>query len=57
VSDEMQTAQDEWFRVMGSSGASALNVSMPTGSWEGTEEEEESELSRLATAMGTTYCP
>jgi hypothetical protein len=42
---------------MGSSGASALDVSMPAGSGEGTEEEEESELSRLVTALGTTYCP
>jgi hypothetical protein len=56
VGDEMQTAQDAWSRVMGSSGASALDGSIPAGSGEGTEEEEESELSRLVTALGTTYC-
>jgi hypothetical protein len=42
---------------MGSSGASALDVSMPAWSEEDTEEEEESELSWLVTALGTTYCP
>jgi hypothetical protein len=57
VSNEMQTAQDAWSRVMGSSGASPLDVSMPAESGEGTEEEEESELSRLVTALGPTYCP
>jgi hypothetical protein len=59
MGDEMQTAQDAWSRVMGSSGASVLDVSMPAGSGEGTEEEEEeeSELSQLVTALGTTYCP
>jgi hypothetical protein len=57
VCDEPQTAQDAWSRVMGSSRASALDVNMPAGSGEGTEEEEESQLSRLVTALGTTYCP
>jgi hypothetical protein len=57
VSDEMQAAQDAWSRVMGSSDAPALDVSMPAGSGEGTEEEEESELSRLVTALGTKFCP
>jgi hypothetical protein len=31
-----------------------LDLSMSAGSREGTEEEEESELSRLVTALGTT---
>jgi hypothetical protein len=53
LGNEMQTAQAAWSRVMGSSGASALDVGMPAGSGEGTEEEEESELSRLMTALGT----
>jgi hypothetical protein len=33
-----------------------LDVSMPAGSGTDTEEEEESEWSRLVTALGTTYC-
>jgi hypothetical protein len=57
VGGEMQTAQDAWSHVMGSSVASALDVSMPAGSGEGTEEEEESELSRLVTVLGKMYCP
>jgi hypothetical protein len=57
VGNEMHTAQDSWSRVMGSSGASALDVSMLAGSGEDTEEEAESELSRLVTTLGTTYCP
>jgi hypothetical protein len=57
VGNEMQTAQDAWSRVMSFSCASALDVSMPAGFGEGTEEEEESELSRLVTALDTMYCP
>jgi hypothetical protein len=41
---------------MGSFDSSALDVSMPAGSGTDTEEEEESEWSRLVTALGTTYC-